>query len=47
VRLPLAVAVEAADGILNLAFRRKLYDVDTVVAQARKIVRGYLSGKLD
>jgi AcrR family transcriptional regulator len=47
IRLPLAVAVECADGILNLAFRRKLYDVDTVVAEARKIVRGYLSGKLD
>jgi AcrR family transcriptional regulator len=47
VRMPLAVAVECADGILNLAFRRKLYDVDTVVAEARKIVRGYLSGKLD
>ena len=47
IRLPLAVAVECADGILNLAFRRKLYDVDTVVAEARKIVRGYLSGQLD
>ena len=46
VRLPIAVALEIADGILNLAFRRKLFPTDTVIAEARSVVRAYLSGRL-
>jgi AcrR family transcriptional regulator len=46
VRLPIAVAIEIADGILNLAFRRKLFPTDTVIAEARTVVRAYLSGRL-
>ena len=46
-RLQLAVAVETADAVLNLAFRRRLFDEETVIAEARKLVRGYLSGQLD
>lgn len=45
-RLPIAVAIEIADGILNLAFRRKLFSTDTVIDEARNVVRAYLSGKL-
>lgn len=44
-RLPVAVAIEIADGILNLAFRRKLFPTETVVAEARSVVRDYLSGQ--
>ncbi|HET9144336.1 TetR/AcrR family transcriptional regulator [Actinophytocola sp.] len=47
VRLPIAVAIEIADGILNLAFRRALFPTETVIAEARTVVRAYLSGKLD
>jgi AcrR family transcriptional regulator len=46
VRLPIAVAIEIADGILNLAFRRKLFPTDTVIEEARTVVRAYLSGRL-
>jgi AcrR family transcriptional regulator len=46
VRLPIAVAIEIADGILNLAFRRKLFDSETVIEEARRVVRAYLSGRL-
>ena len=46
VRLPIAVAIEIADGILNLAFRRKLFPTDIVINEARTVVRAYLSGKL-
>lgn len=46
VRLSVAVAIEIADGILNLAFRRKLFDSETVLAEARAVVRAYLSGRL-
>ncbi len=45
-RLPIAVAIEIADGILNLAFRRKLFPTDLVIEEARTVVRAYLSGKL-
>ena len=44
-RLPVAVAIEIADGILNLAFRRKLFPTETVIAEARQVVHGYLSGQ--
>lgn len=46
-RLPISVSVEIADGILNLAFRRKLYSEDAMIAEAKKVVRAYLAGHLD
>jgi AcrR family transcriptional regulator len=46
-RLPISVAVEISDGILNLAFRRRLFTEDVVIAEAKRVVRGYLSGHLD
>ncbi|HEX7662230.1 MAG TPA: TetR/AcrR family transcriptional regulator [Pseudonocardiaceae bacterium] len=46
-RLPVTVALEIADGILDLAFRRKLFPEDVVIGEAKKAVRGYLSGHLD
>ncbi len=45
--LPVSVAVEASDGILNLAFRRKTFHEDVVIAEAKRVVRGYLSGYLE
>jgi AcrR family transcriptional regulator len=45
--LPISVAVEASDGILNLAFRRKLFTEDVVIAEAKRVVRGYLTGHLE
>lgn len=45
--LPISVAVEASDGILNLAFRRRLFGEDVVIAEAKRVVRGYLSGYLE
>ncbi|WP_424190342.1 TetR family transcriptional regulator [Actinokineospora sp. G85] len=44
IRLKVAVANEIADSILNLAFRRKLFAEDTVISEAKAVVRGYLSG---
>ena len=46
-RLPISVSVEIADGILNLAFRRKLYSEDAMIAEAKRVVRAYLAGHLD
>lgn len=46
-RLPISVSVEIADGILNLAFRRKLYGEDAMIAEAKRVVRAYLAGHLD
>ena len=46
-RLPISVSVEIADGILNLAFRRRLFTEDVVIAEAKRVVRAYLSGHLD
>jgi AcrR family transcriptional regulator len=46
-RLPISVSVEIADGILNLAFRRKLFGEDVVIAEAKRVVRAYLAGHLD
>jgi len=42
VRLPIAVANEIADSILNLAFRRQLFPEDVVIAEARKVVLDYI-----
>ncbi|SDJ41842.1 DNA-binding transcriptional regulator, AcrR family [Actinokineospora alba] len=44
-RLPVAVANEIADSILNLAFRRKLFPEDVVIAEAKQVVRDYVSSK--
>lgn len=46
-RLPVSVSVEIADGILNLAFRRRLFAEDQMIAEAKRVVRAYLSGHLD
>jgi AcrR family transcriptional regulator len=46
-RLPISVSVEIADGILNLAFRRKLYGEDVVITEAKRVVRAYLTGHLE
>ena len=44
--LPLSVAVEAADAVLHLAFRRDPAGDATLVAEAKELVRGYLSNRL-
>jgi AcrR family transcriptional regulator len=45
--LPLTVAVEAADAVLHLAFRRDGTDGDQqMVAEAKDLVRGYLSSRI-
>nr|WP_317630444.1 TetR family transcriptional regulator [Saccharopolyspora rosea] len=44
--LPLSVAVEAADAVLHLAFRRAPAGDPTLVAEAKELVRGYLSNRL-
>jgi AcrR family transcriptional regulator len=46
VRLPIAVAIEIADGILDLAFRRNLFPSELVIDEARSVVQAYLSGQL-
>lgn len=46
-RLPITVAVEIADSILNLAFRRRLFPEDVVITEAKTAIRGYLSDHLD
>jgi AcrR family transcriptional regulator len=44
--LPFAVAIEAADAVLNLAFRRDPHGDPAVVNEAREMVRVYLSSSL-
>lgn len=44
--LPLAVAVEAADAVLHLAFRRNSSGDPDLVSEARAMVRGYLANRL-
>jgi AcrR family transcriptional regulator len=45
-QLPLSVAVEAADSILHLAFRRSPGGEAALVAEAREMVCGYLSARV-
>ena len=45
-QLPLSVAVEAADAVLHLAFRRDPSGDPTLVAEAREMVRGYLANRM-
>lgn len=44
--LPLSVAVEAADAVLHLAFRRDPEGDPALVNEAREMVRGYLSTRI-
>jgi AcrR family transcriptional regulator len=44
--LPFAVAIEAADAVLNLAFRRDPHGDPAVVHEAREMIRVYLSSSL-
>lgn len=45
--LPLTVAVEAADSILHLAFRRNGAEGDRyMISEAKELVRGYLSTRI-
>lgn len=44
--LPLSVAVEAADAVLHMAFRRSPEGDRALLAEAREMVRGYLAGRL-
>jgi AcrR family transcriptional regulator len=45
-RLALRVAVEAADGVLDLAFRRSPEGDAAIVAEAKRLLVSYLSGRL-
>src|SRR5262245_2300097 len=42
----ITVACDIGDAILARAFRRKLFDEEEMMAEARKVVRGYLAGQL-
>lgn len=44
--LPLAVAVEAADAVLHMAFRRDPAGDPTLVTEAKEMIRGYLSNRI-
>lgn len=44
--LPLAVAVRAGDAVLRLAFRTEPEGEPALVAEARELVRGYLTARL-
>jgi AcrR family transcriptional regulator len=46
-QLPISIAVEAADGVLKLAFRRDPAGDPDVLAEAKELVRGYLSSRID
>ena len=45
-QLPISIAVEAADGVLNLAFRRDPAGDQRILDEAKALVRGYLSTRL-
>lgn len=44
--LPISIAVQAADGILDLAFRRHQAGDQAVLDEAKALIRGYLSTRL-
>jgi hypothetical protein len=46
-QLALRVAVEAGDGVLNLAFRTDPAGDAAVVAQAKRLIKAYLASYLD
>jgi hypothetical protein len=45
-RLALLIAVELADGLVKLAFRRDSRGDPEILAEARQVVREYLARKL-
>jgi AcrR family transcriptional regulator len=45
-QLPVAVAIEAADGVLKFAFRRNDSGDQIVVDEAKALIKGYLSTRL-
>lgn len=45
-QLPVAVAIEAADGVLKFAFRRNDRGDQVVVDEAKALIKGYLSTRL-
>jgi AcrR family transcriptional regulator len=42
----ITIANDIGDGILALAFRRKLFAEDDMIAEAKRVVRNYLAGAL-
>ncbi|GAA1266799.1 TetR/AcrR family transcriptional regulator [Saccharothrix xinjiangensis] len=46
IQLPISIAVEAADGVLNLAFRRDAAGDQRILDEAKTMVRGYLSTRM-
>ncbi|ATE51894.1 TetR family transcriptional regulator [Actinosynnema pretiosum] len=46
VKLPISIAVEAADGVLGLAFRRDPAGDPLVLDEAKAMIRGYLSTRM-
>lgn len=46
VGLPIAIAIEAADSVLRLAFRRDPHGDQRVVDEAKVLIRGYLASRL-
>jgi AcrR family transcriptional regulator len=46
VSLPIAIAIEAADSVLRLAFRRDPNGDQRVVDEAKVLIRGYLASRL-
>lgn len=42
----ITVGCDIADAILALAFRRKLFDEEDMIAEAKQVVRAYLAGQL-
>lgn len=45
-QMPIAVAVQAADGVLDLAFRMDSNGEQKVLDEAKSLIRGYLSTRL-
>lgn len=43
--LPISIAVEATDGLLNLAFRTDPQGDPDVIAETKALIKGYLAGK--
>lgn len=46
VALPISIAVQAADGLLNLAFRRDPQGDPEIVAETKFLIKGYLASRL-
>lgn len=46
VGLPIAIAVEAADAVLKMAFRNNPTGDQAILVEAKALVRGYLSSRL-